>query len=52
MLDGNMLATESNPYATEVEPPILDRKVLAVYRVLCAWVDAESYLVGEFPRQV
>ena len=46
MLDGDVLATESSPCADEVEPPILDSKVLAVHRVLCAWMDAESHLTG------
>ena len=52
MLDGDVLATESSPCADEVEPPILDSKVLALNRVLCTRVGAESHLVGKYPGQV
>ena len=52
MLDGDVLATESSPCTDEVEPPILDSKVLAIHRVLGARMEAESHLAGEYQRQV
>ena len=50
MLEDDLLATEISLYVAGVEPLILDRKVLAVYIVLCARVDIKSYLVGGMPK--